>query len=578
MNFEFIGNVLRTLPTREKFFVAFTLMIRLGLVILDLLGIFLIGAVVALLSGTKVSEQSAFGQLLQIFSTLGLKNGYAGVLAVALVFFIAKGIVSALVISVTGNHLAKLEATKSSEAFGALVEANLDTVNESSDQDLIYSTTDSVNSATTSAVLTGSTILSESALLIAISTYLAIADFWLFVLMCSFFGVVGLFMNKFVASSSAREARNMHVSNLQSKLLVQDSLNNFRQVAVSPNRTTLSELFYSQRLAYAQAKAKFQTINGLPRYITEIAVLLGVSILVLQRAMGGIDSTSAPIISMFLVGIFRIVSSMLPLQSALSGWKHLKFEASGALRWLELSNQNTSGGAKVTAANGAPISVDVQNLTYRFPGQIENALVNLTLSVDRGAFIALVGASGSGKSTLADCILGLREPDSGLVLIDGIESRRFLKEFPGRMAYVPQDTPVFAASVRSNVTLNFGAGSEGEAQRARTVMKQAGLDQFASFDFDLEMPIGEGSLGLSGGEAQRLAIARALFTSPGLIVLDEATSALDAETQEKVQETLLSLRGKVTLVVIAHRKETIENADRVLEINSGELVEQRKDK
>jgi ABC-type multidrug transport system fused ATPase/permease subunit len=567
MNINFATKVWRKLPFREKAFVGITLVIRLGLVTLDLLGIFLVGSVVSLLSGTKIANSSAFAQVLDLFSGLGFKNSYAGVLFVALVFFIAKGVISAWLISWTGQYLGRLEARTSGAVFESLIEANLETVEAKTSQDLIFSATDSVNSATSRAILTGSTIMSEGALLLAISIYLALADFWLFTTMCLFFGLVGVFMNRFVSFAAARAAKKMHIANLVSKALVQETLENFRQVAVSPNRHSLPILFQSERDSYAQANASFQTINGLPRYITEIAVLLGVSLLVLQRGFSGINGTSAPVISMFLVGIFRIVSSMLPLQSALSGWKHLKFEAVGALNLLEARAAQNITINKEEVSVGSPLGVEIEGLDYIYPLQAENVLQNLNLSIKPGEFVALVGPSGSGKSTLADCILGLREYTRGAVMIDGVPSRDFIKQNPGRISYVPQDTPIFTASIRANVSLNFGAPSEHEVARVETALVLAGLAEFSSKGASpLESLLGEGQANLSGGQAQRIGIARALYTQPGLLVLDEATSALDAETQNRVQETITLLRGRVTLIVIAHRQETIANADRVIHL------------
>jgi ABC-type multidrug transport system fused ATPase/permease subunit len=567
MNIIFISKVWRKLPFRERAFVGITLVIRLGLVTLDLLGIFLVGSVVSLLSGTKISNSSAFGQVLDLFSGLGFKNSYAGVLFVALVFFIAKGVLSAWLISRTGRYLGGLEARTSGAVFESLIEANLETVEAKTSQDLIFSATDSVNSATSRAILTGSTIISEGALLLAVSIYLALADFWLFTTMCLFFGLVGVFMNRFVSFAAARAAKQMHIANLVSKTLVQETLENFRQVAVSPNRYSLPKLFQSERNSYAQANASFQTINGLPRYITEIAVLLGVSLLVLQRGFSGIDGTTAPVISMFLVGIFRIVSSMLPLQSALSGWKHLKYEAIGALDLLDTKTAQNIAPKTVAVSAGSPLGVEIEELDYSYPLQAKSVLQNLNLSIKPGEFVALTGPSGSGKSTLADCILGLRENSRGSVFIEGAPSRDFIKQNPGRISYVPQDTPIFTASIRANVSLNFGVPTENEVARVETALLLAGLPEFSTKGtVSLESMLGEGQVNLSGGQAQRIGIARALYTKPGLLVLDEATSALDAETQDRVQETISLLRGRVTLIVIAHRQETIANADRVINL------------
>lgn len=219
-------------------------------------------------------------------------------------------------------------------------------------------------------------------------------------------------------------------------------------------------------------------------------------------------------------------------------------------------------------------AIRFENVTFRYtPGQDKPTLANLTIEIQPGEAVAVVGRSGSGKTTLAKLILGLYLPDEGRVFIDGhdirILSRRELRR---RMGVVPQDVFLFSGTIRENVAM----GSEGVVdERIVSACQLAG-----AHDFILEMglgydtKIGERGMTLSGGQRQRLALARALLHNPDVLILDEATSALDAESERAIQKNLDETFRDRTTLVIAHRLSTVQNADRILVLDKGAIVEE----
>ena len=183
---------------------------------------------------------------------------------------------------------------------------------------------------------------------------------------------------------------------------------------------------------------------------------------------------------------------------------------------------------------------------------------------------ALTGASGAGKSTTADIVLGLLEPDAGEVLIEGRPlTRAGLRAWRARVAYVPQETILIPGSLRRNLLWSVGEASD-EACWAALDRAAAGFAR--SLPDGLDTLLGDRGIRLSGGERQRVAIARALLREPDLLVLDEATSSLDDATEAAVLELLASLGPAVTVLVIAHRRSTIEAAGHVVELAAGRAV------
>jgi ATP-binding cassette subfamily C protein len=192
--------------------------------------------------------------------------------------------------------------------------------------------------------------------------------------------------------------------------------------------------------------------------------------------------------------------------------------------------------------------------------------------VPAGSSLALVGRSGAGKSTLADLLLGVIEPDSGYITLNGSSPRDLIAARPGSIGYVPQAVSLVDGTLRENVALGLPDGLVSD-ERVWRALQRAHLDEpFAREREGLDTRVGEYGVKLSGGQRQRLGIARALLLDPSLVVLDEATSALDAETESNITEVIEALHGAVTIVLVAHRLSTVRNADVVAYMEHGMMM------
>jgi len=217
-------------------------------------------------------------------------------------------------------------------------------------------------------------------------------------------------------------------------------------------------------------------------------------------------------------------------------------------------------------------AITLAGVSFRFPGSQQPALSEIDLVVPARRTTAIVGESGAGKTSLADMLIGLLEPSAGRISIDGrpLDSVS-LKAWRRSVGYVPQETTLFHASVRENLCWARPDAGDGEI---RAALRMAAAESFVeSLPQGLDTVLGDRGMRLSGGERQRLALARALLLRPQLLVLDEATSALDAENERRIQEAVERLRGEVTVVVIAHRLSTIRNADQIIVLERGRIIE-----
>ncbi|KRE97068.1 multidrug ABC transporter [Paenibacillus sp. Soil766] len=218
-------------------------------------------------------------------------------------------------------------------------------------------------------------------------------------------------------------------------------------------------------------------------------------------------------------------------------------------------------------------SIECRQVYFRYNRkQSMYALQNINLQIPVNRMTAIVGRSGAGKSTLIDILMGLMLPEEGQVLVDGVPlTQELLLSFRASISYVSQDPFLFNASIRENLLLVKPDATEDDIHEALAF--SASAEFVAKLPQGLDTTIGDRGVRLSGGERQRLVLARAILRKPSILVLDEATSALDTDNETKIQEALDLLKGKMTIIVIAHRLSTIRNADQVLVIDQGAIVQ-----
>jgi ABC-type multidrug transport system fused ATPase/permease subunit len=215
--------------------------------------------------------------------------------------------------------------------------------------------------------------------------------------------------------------------------------------------------------------------------------------------------------------------------------------------------------------------IRVQGVTLSYPNNSTPAIKDVSLVISAGKSVAFVGPSGAGKTTIIDIFLGVLIPEEGSVQISGLPPQLAVAKWPGAVSYVPQDVVIVGGSIRENVALGYPL-SEATDELVMSALKVAQLESFiASLPNGIDTQVGERGTKISGGQRQRLGIARAMFTRPNLLVLDEATSSLDGETEAGISEAIHALRGATTVVMIAHRLSTVRDADIVVYMDKGRV-------
>jgi ABC-type multidrug transport system fused ATPase/permease subunit len=287
--------------------------------------------------------------------------------------------------------------------------------------------------------------------------------------------------------------------------------------------------------------------------------------------------TAITTLSIFLVAGTRVSPALLRLQQSYIQFKAFVGEVQTTLiliNRIENSKEYKLEEETINLqqmTNEQDFDIEVRKLSFCYKNETQNAIYNVDFRLKFGKMLAIIGPSGSGKSTLVDLMLGALIPNTGEVRINGYLPRDFLKIHPGGLGFVAQESIFLDSSVRDNLLIGLETNSFPDS-RLWEILEKVGLGRESKiFGFGLDTNLGNRGLKLSVGQRQRLSIARALLTRPKVLFLDEPTSSLDFESENLILNLIETLRNETSIVVIAHRLETIKNADLLLYLQNGSV-------
>jgi len=321
----------------------------------------------------------------------------------------------------------------------------------------------------------------------------------------------------------------------------------------------------------ARAQYLFQTFQSVPRALFEVLAMLGLCVLVVvmiaqESAIGHVVS----VLALFAAASFRVLPSVNRVITSIQQLAYGRSSISNV--YTDLLVREFVPVPKRGNSRRSFAEIRGDGLHFRYAGADSPALDGISFVIRAGDFVGFVGPSGAGKSTLIDVILGLLAPQEGTLRVDGTDMREIVGDWQSLIGYVPQNIALIDDTIRHNVALGVDAGDIDD-DRVRMALELAQLWQYVEALPDgLDTVIGERGVRMSGGQRQRLGIARALYHEPAVLVLDEATSALDTETEAGVMNSVERLRGDRTIIVVAHRLSTVRYCDRLYRLESGRIV------
>lgn len=355
------------------------------------------------------------------------------------------------------------------------------------------------------------------------------------------------------------------------------STDNIKEIKVMQRESFFVNNFKNKSREYNEASCKQQVISSIPRLFIEAGVLSGVIMMLgISYANGNNLSNIIPQLSAFAVAMIRLLPSVNRLNTALN--TVLFNEASidhviEAFCYItEKNNHNLTEKTDKTLVELTRLSkgIYIKNVSYQYPDSDKKVFDNISLEIEKGQTIGLIGESGAGKTTFVNLILGLLDSPEGDILWDDIKINHETTSFHLNIGYIPQQISLLDDTIKANIV--FGAEEENE-KHIRNAIVQSQLEHFIkSLPDGIMTQVGDRGVRLSGGQRQRIGIARALYKNPDFLVLDEATSALDIQTEAELMKSINSLKGNKTMIIIAHRLSTLDSCDKIYKLEHGKLV------
>ena len=334
---------------------------------------------------------------------------------------------------------------------------------------------------------------------------------------------------------------------------------------------------------WASARQHFQFINSSSKPVLETIAVLGILLIVIAVVTMGADlSTLMPTLSLLGIAVMRLRVTIGTIVNGVSAMRYnmvavdpvyddMMLLLDGKIRRMP---SLPGPGSSSVLRSPFDTALQVKNVSYRYPNTDSDVLKNIDLTIKKGSAVGFVGSTGSGKSTLINILLGILEPKSGGITIDGKDIFDDIDGWRKNVGYIPQVIFLLDDSIRRNVA--FGIEDEQiDDDKVREAVRAAQLESFVdTLDAGLDTVVGESGARLSGGQRQRIGLARALYHNPSVLIMDEATSSLDNQTENLVMEALNSLRAERTFIMIAHRLSTVEDCDTLYFMKNGEIVDQ----
>jgi ATP-binding cassette, subfamily B, bacterial PglK len=421
-------------------------------------------------------------------------------------------------------------------------------------------------------LLPGASLLGEALAFLTILGVLAVAQPAIALAAILYLGVVGVLMF-FWITKRARVAGVVGMrSSLKVSRLLTEMVGALKEITLRDKVDEVSEVVRTNRVVTARARSNMQFLTYVPRYVLEAALIGGFVVVGLVGLWLGGVVTAVTGISLFALAGFRMTPSLQRFQNVTSQVVNNTALAQAVIADIQEAELvpviEESGASATIGENPAVLALDKVGFQYQVGA--DEAVEGVTLAIPFGTSAAIVGASGAGKSTIVDLILGLLEPTSGRITIDGVDIAKLARSWRTRVGYVPQEVALFDGSVAQNVALTWT--DDFDRDRVQDALKRAQLlDTILSRPDGIDGRIGERGMGLSGGQRQRLGIARALYGDPFVLVMDEATSSLDTATEAAVSDAIKALHGSVTTITVAHRLATIKHADQIFFMSGGRL-------
>ena len=544
---------------------------------LDLIGVAIFGFVTSLII-QGVNSKAPSGatlvllQILQI-EEMSFQSQTAALSCIAVLIFITRSSINYLITKRIFVFLSTVTSNLSARLLERFFSSDLQSLQSLTPQHTLYILSSGVSTLIITSIGMIISVIADFALLIVlflgimiVNPLVAVSS--VVIILCTIFA-----LNKLLGDSSRHLGEKLNRESVVASELTLQSLNMYREIVTGNRQGFFVEIMSDQRQKISRIQAEQASLPYLSKTILEISIIVG-SLFVSSIQFLFFDSkTAIASLSIFLISFARLSPAAMRIQTSMlqirSG-SALSLETLELVERLESSQPNRQDTTHVSEQDFVP-SINIENVVFTFSGNQRPSISVQELYIEPYSRLAIVGPSGAGKSTFVDLMLSIHTSVTGSIKFSNTSVSNAIKKWPGIIGYVPQQVYLLNGTLAQNIRLGLSEELITDTKIFEVINKCGLIDFLEELPGGINEELGEYGRGISGGQRQKIGLARALATNPKILILDEATSALDINSELEINRTLENLRGEMTQVIIAHRLETVRSSDKVIYVEGGQI-------
>ena len=572
-----VNQLFDLLPKRSKQRVFFLLIMITLMALIDVIGVSSIMPFISVLSKPEIIQENRYLFLIYNyfnFSNISEFSIFLGIIFLVLFFFSI--LFKSLTLSLQLRFILSHEYILGKKLIEGYFNQPYIWFLSSNSSDLGKNILNEVSEVIGNGMIPLMNIISQSAVVLALILLILfvnpIIGFKVIFIISFSYVIIFIFVNKFLATLGKKRT----LANKDRFRIVNEAFGAIKDLKVLDISENYIRRFSDVSTIHWKTNAYSQIITQLPRFALEAISFGSMMSLLLYEFINGSDLNSKlPLISVYAIAGYRLLPSFQQIYVSFSKLKYVKTMLEilhSEFKNLNYEKNSTNQSRKIEIKR----DIELKNISFAYPGDKKDSLKNISLKIIRNQKIGFTGVSGSGKSTLIDIILGLINPQNGSILIDNQELKSFHKRYwLNSIGYVPQSIYLSDDTILSNIAFGIKI-DQINLEAVKYAARLANIDKFIENDLkdSYQSIIGERGIKISGGQRQRIGLARALYRNPSLLILDEGTSALDNITEKIVMDSINKLSKKITIIMVAHRLNTLKNCDKIFILDKSKIVGQ----
>jgi len=541
--------------------------------LLDVVGIGLMGPYVSLIMDPSSASSKIIIEFIETMGILLTNNELLISASVALIsIFFVKGIAGILIFKMIISFSYKQQVRIRSELMHKYQSMQYEKYITRNSSEYIYAIQNQVALFTSKVLTIGLKTISDIVITFSIVLLLAWKDIELLTILLLVVVVSAVIYDRVIRKSIQVYGKRTNEASTRMIQGISEGITGFKEIRVLDKSDYFNNLVRRESITYAKNLALTDVLTNIPRYLIEFVVIGFLAIMVIMEVLtSGNVNQIIPTLAMFAVASIKLVPSVNSISTGILQM-HANRHTVAVLH--EDLRTNKSDKQKKQKKNSNFSNFKLSSIQYKYPSSKDFAIDEISFSIKKGEIIGIIGKSGSGKTTLIDVILGLLKPSKGEIILNDKVISSSMREWQDMVAYIPQQVFVTDNTLKNNIALGEEPSNISQARIDDSILRSKLKSVVEKLPNNENTRLGENGISLSGGQKQRVSLARAIYHNREVLVMDEATSALDDETEKEVISEIKRLKGDITMIVIAHRYNTLKYCDRIYRLDNGRIVEE----